>query len=335
MEIKDLAGLSEPLTRLIEVISKGAGAVATPYLIKKNAEAKSHEIKVISEALSEVANKNNLPVIYTDGEIEVWQKPEDKTLVLDATQVSSRAETRIDYQSRKEQENLESVTSAAAVELANDEAVPPESPDEDWVTRFFKYAENISTEQMQDLWGRILAGEIRSPGTYSLRTLDFIRNLTKADADLLQKVGRHAIAWSGTSFIPSFDQHWLESDCGIKPANYFQLAELDVMYPSQLAMRTFHDDTIEKEHFFSGDQILVVDRNDIATEIQLSAWKFTNTGRELLALIQEAADVSFLERLGRHFIKQKGKASLATVTGKLPDGRVSYNVTREIKPEEE
>ena len=179
MEIKDLAGLSEPLTRLIEVISKGAGAVAAPYLIRKNAEAKAHEIKVISDALADVANKNNLPVVYSDGEIEVWQKPEDKTLVLEATRVDSRAQSRLDYQSRKEQENLEAVTSIAAAELASDESVPPESPDEDWITRFFKYAEDISAEQMQELWGRILAGEIRAPGTYSLRALDFVRNLTE------------------------------------------------------------------------------------------------------------------------------------------------------------
>ncbi len=33
MDIKDLAGLSEPLTRLIEVISGGIGNVSESYLI--------------------------------------------------------------------------------------------------------------------------------------------------------------------------------------------------------------------------------------------------------------------------------------------------------------
>ena len=188
---------------------------------------------------------------------------------------------------------------------------------------------------MQEPWGRILAGEIRAPGTYSLRTLDFIRNLTKADADLLEKIGRHAIGWSGTSFIPSFDQAWLETTHGINAGDYLQLAELDVMYPSELAMRLFRDDTIKKEHFFSGDNILVVERNEINAESQLAGWKFTSTGAELLALINETRDLEFLDRLGQHLIKRKGKASLATVTARLPDGRVSYNVTRELLPEEE
>jgi hypothetical protein len=62
MEIKDLAGLSKPLTRLIEVISKGVGSVTAPYLTRKNAEAKAHEIRVISDALDDVAQQNNLTV---------------------------------------------------------------------------------------------------------------------------------------------------------------------------------------------------------------------------------------------------------------------------------
>lgn len=64
IELKDLAGLSKPLTRLIEVISSGIGAVSQPYLTKKNSEAKAHEIRVISAALKGVAEQYGLPVIY-------------------------------------------------------------------------------------------------------------------------------------------------------------------------------------------------------------------------------------------------------------------------------
>ena len=34
MDIKDLAGLSEPLKKLIEVIGKGCGAVSKPFLTR-------------------------------------------------------------------------------------------------------------------------------------------------------------------------------------------------------------------------------------------------------------------------------------------------------------
>ena len=51
MEIKDLAGLSEPLKKFIEVVSQGVGALSKPYLIRKTADAKAYEIKVISQAI--------------------------------------------------------------------------------------------------------------------------------------------------------------------------------------------------------------------------------------------------------------------------------------------
>jgi hypothetical protein len=50
MEIKDLAGLSDPLKKLIEVISTGVGALSKPYLVRKTADAKAYEIKIIAQA---------------------------------------------------------------------------------------------------------------------------------------------------------------------------------------------------------------------------------------------------------------------------------------------
>lgn len=59
--------------------------------------------------------------------------------------------------------------------------------DEDWLNIFEKYAEDASTERMQSLWGKILAGEIRSPKTFSLKTLRFISELDQQTAELFEK----------------------------------------------------------------------------------------------------------------------------------------------------
>lgn len=42
---------------------------------------------------------------------------------------------------------------------------------------FVRYAEDASSERMQKLWGRVLAGEIRGPGTFSLSTIRFLSEL--------------------------------------------------------------------------------------------------------------------------------------------------------------
>jgi hypothetical protein len=49
-EIKDLAGLEKPLTKLLEVISAGMGIVYKPRSIRKEADAKAYEILALAGA---------------------------------------------------------------------------------------------------------------------------------------------------------------------------------------------------------------------------------------------------------------------------------------------
>lgn len=330
IEIKDVSGLSKPLTRLIEVISEGIGAVSRPYLTKKNSEAKAHEIRVIAAALNDVAEQHHLPVIYKRGSIETWQKPDDSTLALEPLPAQDRTALRVDYQERKRQKNLENITSIAATELANEQDVPVDKPDEDWTTRFFSSAQDVSSEQMQNLWGRILAGEIKRPGSYSLKTLDFIRNITKADALILEHIGRLAVEFGDTTFVAAQNKKWLQDRYQVFPGHHFALSELGALYPTDLNLRVFREDSIQEQAFISGEMILLVKRGDIKSEIPLPIWKFTVVGRELLALVPNAQDESYLESLGMFFVERKGTAFLAKLTERLPDGRIGYNTIREI-----
>ena len=54
--------------------------------------------------------------------------------------------------------------------------------DDDWLNVFERYAEDATTERMQQLWGRVLAGEIRSPGKFAMRTLRFLSEFSQVDA---------------------------------------------------------------------------------------------------------------------------------------------------------
>ena len=60
IDIKDVFGLSGPLTRLIEIISSGIGKFYTPYLIRKTTHAKVYEINEISKAITSIDYQKNL-----------------------------------------------------------------------------------------------------------------------------------------------------------------------------------------------------------------------------------------------------------------------------------
>lgn len=68
IEISDVFGLSEPLSKLIDVASAACGKVYEPLHIKKLADAKAYEIKKISEAIE---STTNLASHYADGQVNV------------------------------------------------------------------------------------------------------------------------------------------------------------------------------------------------------------------------------------------------------------------------
>lgn len=74
-------------------------------------------------------------------------------------------------------------------------ATSPEQPtgsemDEDWMNVFGEYAGRASSERLRELWGRILAGEIRRPGEFSLTTLRVVSELDQQVASTFERLVR-------------------------------------------------------------------------------------------------------------------------------------------------
>jgi hypothetical protein len=74
------------------------------------------------------------------------------------------------------QSNREAIAKQAVALLA---AEPPPTgqtmaPSEDFMNLFADHAERASSEALQDMFARVLAGEIRKPGEFSLRALQFV-----------------------------------------------------------------------------------------------------------------------------------------------------------------
>lgn len=75
-----------------------------------------------------------------------------------------------------------------------DNATTPTEPDDDWLNVFERYVEDASSERLQGLWGKVLAGEIRRPGRFSTRTLRFLSEFSQADALTFESFAKSAFA---------------------------------------------------------------------------------------------------------------------------------------------
>ncbi|MGX9727265.1 MAG: DUF2806 domain-containing protein [Candidatus Electronema sp. VV] len=202
MEIKDVAGLSEPMTKLIEVVAQGIGGWVKPWQIKRTADAKAYEIETIAHALRKNSNTLNL-LEYDDEKVKLLC--EQSGVAPEAAQeliaLNERAVSRLTHRELRRQANVENAVHYAMDELFQEENVSAESVDEDWIARFFNIVEDVSNEQMQQLWGRILAGEIKRPKSYSLRTLEVLRNISPEEAAAFQRICRYIVTIDGERFI--------------------------------------------------------------------------------------------------------------------------------------
>jgi len=58
--------------------------------------------------------------------------------------------------------------------------------DPDWLNHFGRHAEMASSEKVRDLWAKVLAGEVRQPGSFSLTTMRLLAELDQRMASWFQ-----------------------------------------------------------------------------------------------------------------------------------------------------
>lgn len=89
--------------------------------------------------------------------------------------------------------NVQSVISETQNHFTEGETVSDEPVNADWLNRFFSIVEDVSDEYMQKLWAQILAGEVKRPKSYSLRTLELLKNLSPKEAEYINTASGYLI----------------------------------------------------------------------------------------------------------------------------------------------
>ena len=111
----------------------------------------------------------------------------------------------------REQVNLDLISQKAASEIrdasdSSDQSEPDESGEtisDDWLNAFETEARQKSTEEMQAFFGRILAGEIRKPGSYSTKAVKILGSLDQSVANRFLRLCSMGIAQFGDARVSS------------------------------------------------------------------------------------------------------------------------------------
>lgn len=96
---------------------------------------------------------------------------------------------------------------AYANEIKGSEFVKEGQFNFEWYMRFFDEVGNISNDDLQELWAKILANEVSRPQGCSLRTLSMIRDMTASEAKLFTSLCRFVLQSGITHFILPYGFH--------------------------------------------------------------------------------------------------------------------------------
>lgn len=270
-------GLEKIITKFFEVIGKGIGKVYEPIYIERIAKSRAKEIEIVSKTIN---NNIDVPIKYENDGITIDSSSTEGIL--------KRANIREKYNALRKQINIDSIIVKAYNEFDNEEYITNQKVDQDWVLNFFNNAGNISDEHIQKIWSKILIGEIKNPNTYTLRTLNILKNMTSFEANLYEKIIPFIFYEKENPFI--YNDIELLEKYGLEFNELIKLEDCGLISLNVGVSINFKD---IKNYIYNKNYVIVING-----EKNLGIYRITESGKQILNLIKNnicSNDKYFLE----------------------------------------
>lgn len=227
---------------------------------------------------------------------------------LRANSIESRVQKRQKIAAQRKLTNIESVFEKAlkfCIEDGKNERLDP-----DWFYNFVNMAEEIHSPAMQELWGKIFAVETNRPGSFSLRTLLILKQLTHKDAQTFRRAVSLSSRRKGDTtpkiLTGFYQQPSMLAVFRLRKEQQLNLATFGLSYPDLLSLidlGLIHQAEIESGEWpintdvewRSNGQTFHLNAKKQGTTLKY--FKFTTSGAELFTLVGANKQEKYLEAL--------------------------------------
>lgn len=210
-------------------------------------------------------------------------------------------------------EHLESEADSSAAEI-----------EEEWLNSFEKYSSFATTNRLRDIWGRVLAGEVHTPGNFSLMTLRFISELDSQVAAVFEKATQIR-SNEGALLSPKELSGQLFSDLNL-------LQEVGLL--QHVGGFAHTKVTCLPDGFFyliEVDFALRVKTSSPQSELQLPIIFITRVGKEICSILPTRDEIAYLKEVAFHFEHQLESIDILRIVSRLPSGDVQLMPYLKIK----
>lgn len=324
---------------------KGIGSLLMPWqekrIAKARVEIRRNEMLQIAQAEKEVEAIKNGASVY-----QINQEVKQLVTNIESVAEGEKGETKLSLSEftrtafindlsdtiRKESNIAKSIMIAEDILIEDQQEASDKSVDDDWIFSWRDNAGRVSVNELQELWGRILAGEVKQPGTFSLRTLDFLKGLSKIEAELISKTACFVI---GNTIYRKKEQ-FLEKE-GIIFADLLFLQDIGVLSGVEATGLSNTYGSAEKEKFFkalvASDRILMLEHEDSSKDVKSEVYLLTKIGMEILKLSSFKVNEEYLHSVAKDYVNKGFKVTIADWVMSIENKGRFYNPI-EIKVDE-
>ncbi len=268
---------NKSINLLLDIINK-----YTNLYIKK----KENEIELIKiNSLKTLMENSNIPISYRNESINILNKEMVRL--------------------NKENENVSNIVNVAYNELKNNNNNNiTKDLDEDWLINFFYHAKRVNLDDIQYIFGKILAGEISNPGTYSKRLLNILIDLSKEEAESFTKVASLTLNDDNHAFIVSNENI----------LNKYNVTAHDIILLDEAKLINLEELTMSEANKYEYNGYLIDLFNDYPV---FYVFVLTKAGKELVDILNKGININYLKDIIENYeikalkytkiIEKKGK----------------------------
>ena len=283
-------------TKLSEIALKIYGPRAT----RKQADADAY---ADARKLQTIRDNPDMDIVYIDGKINARSKAPDM--------LASIAGQRQLQESIRQERNIETIFELAAETTTDKDQIADEEVDDDWVIRFFDYAKDINDENMQLLWGKVLSEEIKRPKSFSLRTLDIVRNISKEEALLFQKILPLVLCTGRDEYI--LYNETLLQEYGVNFGDIISLEDCGLMNSSGAQLTINVTDTYRLVFHNMDHAVMYIEGNaeKRADKITISMYSLTTAGKQIKKALVYDNNLEYLVKAAKEVRKKNNNIVLS------------------------
>lgn len=300
------------LQKLYKCVSKGLGIAVIPKDVRDILGRQVAQIEMFNDKKGIINEISDLSY-------------NEQLSVTETQELYERTCSRLLHQEMKKQENIENIISSAKdiLEKEREDLISTKDVNEDWLMRFFNSVQDISDEKMQLLWGKILAGEIKQPNSFSLRSLDAMTKMSKDEAQLFEKLSSYVINFRGTYAILNDDN--LNERYSIPYGQILALDECGIIDSSAMMSLSLGIDSKTTLEVIYDSQLLTATAKD-ERKIRIQIFKLTRIGMEIFKIVGCHYNNEYFGEVAKTLAKKNKEISFSMhkILNKLEDGRVEY-----------